>query len=710
MKAQDCDFPLLIEGSKQFVIPVFQRDYSWSDEQLETLWDDVWRIGASSQGDERRHFFGAVVLVSAPGGGAALSRWLVVDGQQRLTTLTLLLAALRDSLEQSTPPAQPPISAQQVAGRFLVNEYLSEHKRRKLLLRRRDDATLESIVLGRRLPAEPSPRIRHAYEWFRRRVGDADSPERIHRGITRLRIVEVILRRAVGDDVQAIFESLNSTGLALAESDQIRNFVLMGLDVSQQTELYRNHWEPLERAFGRDSGHQSQFFRDYVGLRRRVTQQIRLDRTYPEFRKLWSEIQCEDRDVEGAVRTLRNTAERYAAFRLGYGSDAPETQKRLARIRRLYVTPANLITRLLEFQDAGHLSEPGLHACLDLIESYLFRRMICGWQTRSYWSVFARMARDLDPQRARESLAVGMSASSYDFPSDSAVRDALTTRQLDGLYGCRFLLESLEKRGWKESASTDNLQVEHIMPRHLSSRWKQDLGDDAEEIHDVWIGRLGNLTLTGYNPEYSNRSFAEKLTMGNGFQDSPLRLNQYIKHQQRWGVTAMRNRGERLADRALKIWRPLQVKLQWRLDVMRQQKTRRAADRGVQHAISAMDRTTRGLFGQIRSGLLSLSPAAGIIELSERKGQISYHAPGFFLEVLARRAHVTLLLPIGHHHLSDLSLIVEDGSDRKFVVGSNYFWKCDGKTIISLWDSDHVESALVAASRALDLTGRRTPL
>ena len=363
----------VIPGNKQFLIPVFQRDYSWGERQCAQLWDDVLRV--SGQPPERSHFFGPIVLAPASV-GTAFQKWLVVDGQQRITTLTLLLTALRDHVE-ALGGLQP--AAALVEASYLRNVHHSGDQVRKLVLRRRDDETLRSRVERTLPPDLPSPAIEDVYGFFRERLRGLDDWKPVEVGVAKLVVVEVTVE--FSDDAQLIFESLNSTGVDLSQSDQIRNFVLMGLSEPEQTRLYHEHWQRIEEWFGGDRGALDSFARDYVALRTRARKQPRSDGIYFAFKNAFEALKEEDGGVSGALESMTLASRRYAEFAFGRAAD-PEISNLLGRARRLAEAPALLIMKLSGLHDAGCLSRSDFVACLELIVSYLMRRAACGLQTR----------------------------------------------------------------------------------------------------------------------------------------------------------------------------------------------------------------------------------------------------------------------------------------------------------------------------------------
>ena len=281
MKAIECPFPKIINGATQFIVPVFQRDYSWTEVECKQLWLDILQIVAETT--SREHFIGSIVYISTADMRAAFTRWFLIDGQQRVTTLILLLAALRDHIIQTGwSGTEDGPTARRIDAYFLKNVEEDGPRRPKLVLRRYDQATLQAI-LDDEPPQNLSNRVRDNYDWFRARLTEED-PELVYRGIERLVVVDVTLDRGK-DDPHLIFESLNSTGMDLGQSDLIRNFILMRLPEAEQTRLYETYWSKIEGLFRGFERIFDTFVRDYLALRSRATKQEKADEIYFAFRR-----------------------------------------------------------------------------------------------------------------------------------------------------------------------------------------------------------------------------------------------------------------------------------------------------------------------------------------------------------------------------------------------------------------------------------------
>ena len=516
MKAIDNPLVQFVNGTKQFIIPAFQRDYSWTTEEWQQMWDDIVRAG-TSDGD---HFIGSVVYIAGDT-AAVFSSWLVVDGQQRLTTLTLLLIALRDHIREAGWDGQEPTVAQ-IDAYYLKNEQESGEKRYKVALRRHDDATLRTLVDGKE-PSEIENRselVVEAYRYFRRQLNRPETdPALIYRGVGRLNIVDVTLDRRI-DDPQRVFESLNSTGVDLTQSDLIRNYLLMGLPEPEQTRMYDDYWSKVETLFRKAESSQDNFLRDYIALRQGTTTQARSDRIYAEFRDFW-----QPSDMESLAGLLEDIV-RFAGYFLFFLKPDWVPSKPLAtamrQVRSLGSAHAMLVMRLYNLYDEKSLTHDDFIRALDLISSYLVRRSVLGMQTRGYWAVFARIAHSITSEDPLGSLQVAMARQSYKFPADEDFVSALQENDLYKLRICWHVLSQLENAGQSEPSPVSDYSIEHIMPQSIDDvpKWKDMLGKDWEEVHKTWLHRLGNLTLTAYNSTYSNRPFEEKKTITGGFEQS----------------------------------------------------------------------------------------------------------------------------------------------------------------------------------------------
>jgi predicted transport protein len=701
MKAIDRPFTKIINGTTQFVIPVFQRDYSWTETQCEQLWHDLLLIAKDPT--SRGHFMGSVVYVSTGDTSAGFTRWLLIDGQQRVTTMTLLLAALRDHIvETKWKGTDDSPTATRIEAYFLKNVQEEGNRRHKLVLRRHDQETLRAILDSTELPPNPSDRIHENYEYFREQIASAD-PDDVYRGLDRLIVVDVTLDRGT-DDPQLIFESLNSTGIDLSQSDLIRNYILMRLPEKQQTELYDSYWSKLESLFRGSDKTFDPFLRDYLAFKTKASKQEKADEIYQAFRRSFAALQESCGGLESLLAEMLRFGRYHAAFSIGTPLVA-ELSDDLARLRRLVDVPAILVMRLFDCHDrCKTLTANQFRQAIHAMESFVFRRAICGEQTRSYWQIFANLAYRIDEQKPLEDLQVGLvrQRDAYRFPSDEDFRRELLSRDIYGMRVCFYLLDALENHNQNEPSPTSTYSIEHIMPQNekLPEKWQTMLGKEWKKIQATWLHRLGNLTLTGYNSSYSDRPFEDKKTIAGGFNESSVRLNKFVREKLQWTPTEMEQRSKLLAERALEIWPALEVDSA-AIEQAKQAELRELAERR-DVAKVPMSAAARDLFERLRPRVHEINPA--ILELAETKS-VSYHAPGFFLEVLPRKHKLLLLLPLDHSEIEDPHGLSEDATEWKFL----FYAKHEGGVLLRIKDEQDVEHAMPIIRHAYSLAAPASP-
>ena len=686
MHAKNEPLPAIINGTTQFVVPVFQRDYSWTEGQCEQLWQDIMQIARGPS--KSRHFFGSIVNIATDDSAAGFTRWLLIDGQQRLTTLTLLLVALRDYIKTSGwKGSNDGPTVGKIDSYFLKNVKEKGPRKSKLVLRRHDQATLSALVYGRELPRKQSIGICENYEMFRERMEEVD-PEAVYRGINRLVVVDVTLNQCT-DDPQLIFESLNSTGVDLSQSDLIRNFILMRLSEPDQTRLYESYWSGIESLFRGSENTFDAFIRDFLALRTQATKQERSDQIYAAFRRQFANITSDLEGLEDLLRDILRLARYYAAF--GVGAEARTALvEPLARLRRLVDVPGMLVTRLFDcFDREETLTEIEFLEALDLLESYVLRRAVCGLQTRGYWLVFARLAYRVSGKQPLRSLKAGLALQpeNYAFPSDSQFREALENTDIYHKRFCRYLLDRLENCGSRERTDTRSYSVEHILPQNekLRPEWREMLGEGWEDVHREWVDRLGNLTLTGYNSTYSDRPFEKKKNIAGGFKESSVRLNKSVRDERQWTQYEIEKRGKALASRSLDVWPQLRVE-QSLIDAEREAELRDVAAKRDVGKVPMSD-VARQLFDLLRDRIQTFDSDA--IEIAEKRS-VSYHGPTFFLEVVPRKSGIVLLLELEFNEVEDSTGLAKDTTPRKFIQYAKY----NAGVYVSAASESDIESTL----------------
>lgn len=612
MKATEANLLKFLKKSPQFVIPIYQRNYSWTAEQCHQLWSDLLRAGRDDK--VNGHFIGSIVYVERGLSNVVQQEaLLVIDGQQRLTTSTLLIAALAQHFgSQGITELLDVFSAKKLRNYYLLNPDEDGERHFKLILSETDKETLLAILKNSRMSGEHSNRITENYELFQSLITQhASELEAICQGLAKLVIVDVSLDRSQ-DNPQLIFESMNSTGLELSQADLIRNFILMGLEPKLQTELYKTYWRPMEKSFGQAAYvvHFDPFMRHYLTTK---TGEI------PNVREVYVAFKAFARSFNGnipdLVADIHAYANYYCAMALGAEQDLSLKQA-FHDLRELKVDVAYpfLLDVYHDYRQKRLTAEEVLHI-VRLVESYVFRRAICAIPTNSLNKTFAGLSRTLKKDRYLESVqAVFLLLPSYRrFPSDEEFQRELKVRDLYNFRSRAYWLRRLENHGRKERVMVEDYTIEHILPQNeaLSQQWQAELGSEWHRIQQTWLHTLGNLTLTAYNSTYSDRSFIYKRDQALdkddnpvGFAHSPLKLNKGLGQVQVWNEDAIKVRADRLAIDALKVWRASQLAS----DVLNAYRPTAATSPDQQYNISDHPHlaggTIRDLFEALRQGYL----------------------------------------------------------------------------------------------------------
>ena len=667
MKAEDTLVTNLLEGAKQFIVPIFQRDYSWGTKHCQQLWKDVIRVGIDA--NVKGHFLGSVVYVAAEDNTATIARWLLIDGQQRMTTLTLLLIALRDQIKHAQTngnDGDDVSTPEELDDYFLCNRHGKGDRRHKLHLRRADQDTLHALLDGKEMPDGASERVKENYLFLRDLVSQADL-QTVYAGIKKLVVVDVCLTRGQ-DDPQMIFESLNSTGVDLTQADLIRNFVLMRLDETSQTQLYEGYWQPIERAFGRRYRSEfDKFVKDFLMVQMHLGTPLKSADIYHEFRSFFFRT-VEDRGVGGILADLHRFGNYYTAFSLGQEKQ-PALKDAFTRLRSLVEVASPVVLTLYDFHDrCKTLSTKEFIEAIELLESFVFRRSVCDMQTRSLGQIFLSLANRITEAQPLLSLKVALfrQGKKRRFPTDAEFREALETRDVYDMRTCFYLLDRLENFS-KECIDTAEFTIEHVMPQNedLRPEWRAALGIEWQSVQPVWLHRLGNLTLTGYNSTYSDRPFYEKKAIAGGFNDSPLRLNKFIREQPTWDAAAMGQRGKQLAEKALAVWRPLSVDP---LAVkQRELEEHKALAANFKIENLEMDEVAKSLLDALRPQIQALG--IDVIELPNARS-VTYRVFDFVVEIIPRRQRLSLLLNLEYSDCDDPSGKARDATEFAFIIGA----------------------------------------
>jgi uncharacterized protein with ParB-like and HNH nuclease domain/predicted transport protein len=591
---------------------------------------------------------------------------LVIDGQQRLTTLSLLIAALAEHLDNLPEEQREPVEGftpRKLRHYYLVNNEEDGDRYFKLLLSQTDRQTLIELLKGQEISQDYSHRIQENYKYFQQWISSANLSVICH-GILKLLVVDVALSRDQ-DNPQLIFESMNSTGKELTQADLIRNYILMGLEHELQTKLYEQYWRPMEKDFGQEAyeSHFDGFMRHYLTVK---TGSIpRLRDVYEAFKSYSQSPEVATMDTETMVAELREYARYFCAFALGAETN-PELNQAFRDLREMKVDVSYpLLLELYVDYINEVLPSDELLQIVRLIESYVFRRAICAIPTNSLNKTFAGFSRWLEKDKYVESFkAQLLLLPSYRrFPNDEEFKRELKTRDLYNFPRRSYLLRKMENYNRKELVAIDEYTIEHIMPQNqnLSKEWQDSLGDDWQRIHEAYLHTLGNLTLTGYNSEYSDRHFTQKRDMPGGFRESPLRLNQGLAQVETWNEETILNRADRLSNTALIVWPVPKIDpdiLEYYRPVKEIKTEYTIEDHPyLKYGSSMYGDLAAQLFDAFRREVLALDDA---VSEEFRKLYVAYKAETNFVDVIPQAKRLLLTLNMGFNDLNDPRKIAID--------------------------------------------------
>lgn len=542
MQANEVKLRELIEGTKQFVVPLFQREYSWNDRQWKQLWDDIAELYESDK--PRPHFFGSVVTMQAASSPEGVAKYILIDGQQRLTTVFILLAVLRDRARRSDRNAL----AEEIDKTLLVNQFREGADRFKLQPTS-VNSNLEhyrKIIGGNKCPQDS--RLVIAYSYFERKIEYHGFDEVKMKDIIAANFVLVSIVLSQGDDPYRVFESLNAKGQPLTQADLIRNFVLMRINVDDQEEMHERLWNPMERRLGESL---TEFIRHYL---MKDGDEVRKTDVYYSLRD-----HIGSRDTDEYLEEMNRFSEYYQKLLDPDYESNPKIGEALARINRLEVTTAYpFLLKCYGDVAIGKLSENDFAEITRIIENFMIRRFACSVPTYGLNRMYVALYSQIKEREAEHGFigALKRLLQTKSYPRDVDFKANLASTKLYGvgerLNKTRLILESLEAAyKHKEHVNLENLTIEHIMPQQLTEEWKKDLGSDWGLTHETLLHTLGNLTLTAYNSEMSNDGYVIKQRR---LVESHLDMNKYFVDMTKWTKQEIERRSEHLSAIAIEIW------------------------------------------------------------------------------------------------------------------------------------------------------------
>lgn len=621
----------ILNGNKQFLIPVYQRFYSWDIDQCKRLWNDIVEMQRKGKAG---HFVGSIVNIAEQAMPTGVQKYMIIDGQQRMTTLTLLLLALRDYAIKN--PGDTTINARRIDNMLLKNEYENGDERYKLLLTETDRDILISLVEEKPIAEGTRSRLIENYNFFANKLADKEiQPAEVYESIGKLQIVNITLDRTV-DDAQAIFESLNSTGKELSESDLIRNYVLMGLEPSEQTYVYEHLWRPMEQLFIYETqgSVMDAFFRHYLTMKlSRIPKQ---GRVYEEF-KLYH-LNCEFGSIRELCQDLLDYAKYYTniVFKRNSDTDLKKLYEDIIDLRMEVSYP--FLLKIHHDCTEELITSDELKEILKLCISYVLRRAICEIPTNSMNKTFATLKNYIKPDDYLNSVkAFFVMQDTYkEFPDNDKFEGAFVNRDIYNMRTRNYILSRLENFENKAPITIENYTIEHIMPqnKNLSLEWQTDLGPEWQEVQKKYLHTIGNLTLTAYNSEMSDRPFLDKMDMPGGFKESALRLNKYVVLQNEWNEKHIQERANELA--------------------------KKAEEKTVQkYSLESYDVNafTRMLFESLDKRIMNLSPA---VKKEYKKLYVAYKLDTNFVDIVFQKQRLRISINMKFSEINDPNGICKD--------------------------------------------------
>lgn len=550
MKAGELTLQGTLTAQQQYIIPIFQRYYTWDRKEWEQLWSDICEL---REKPGKRHFMGALVFVpNKTPVTYSYPTYQVIDGQQRIITLSLLLTALRNLCRD----AGHADLAAEITNSVLVHQYKQGSERFRVYPRQRDREEFTGAVNG---IGEPANRIGKALRFFTEEIKEAISPSGSDElgGFYNFLLngLEFVHINLDGENPYKIFRSLNSTGVDLSPADLIRNFVFMGIPVEQQDAFDEGHWTPLESHFMGEKNEVnakqvSSFFRDFLMMNGQL---IAPADTFEAFEERYKQ----DLQPHQLVSELTIAAEFHDTIRGTRSHPNPNVERVLTKLRQLDSSTAYpLVLKLMGLMKAGQITEQQFAECVEAITGFIFRRYACGETSRTYAKWFVAACKDIAGDDVPGELLQFLVERGY--PGDARFQKALCRFPLyEGKYAFAVLQQIEQSFGNKEPPNADDATIEHIMPQSLSKEWREDLGSEARSIHNEWLHTIGNLTFSGYNIGLSNKRFAIKLdgtpeTLG--YKKSNFESTKMLTHYAKWGADEIEQRGIVLAQRAVSIW------------------------------------------------------------------------------------------------------------------------------------------------------------
>ena len=647
----------LLNGQYQYIIPVYQRKYSWLAEvQCARLWKDI--VNMVKQ-HKQHHFVGSIVSVAEKYSLMGVQKRLIIDGQQRMTTLSILMIALRDYLVEQGAGEE----VEENINMVLKNPSRKGDDAYKMLLTDTDRDIMIKLVDKLPIGENEDSKIYTNYLYFKQKVAEGIlTPDEVYESISKLDIVGIVLDRAQGDDPQLIFESLNSTGMDLSKSDLIRNYILMGLDNDEQKSIYNNYWKPFEKNFPTQDGtdRMDRFFRDYLIMKKGVF--IKFDTIYDVFKDYAENSEfskqeelAEDIMIYGDLYTNITSEDK----KLPLSQQALKPIFKEIRILRMEVVYPFLL-KVYHDYSKGMINLDEFVRILKLTIAYVVRRTVCEIPTNSMSKTFTTLKNEIRPDDYLNSVeAAFFYLDTYKrFPDDKEFKECLCKRNMYSIRISNYMYVKMENEGNKETIPYEGYTIEHILPQNKNMRkeWKDALGENYEEIQAQYINNLGNLTLTRYNSEMGDKPFSEKLEV---YKESAMHmLNKYVVQQTTWNKETIEERASKLAECACKAWEypsmSEDIKAKYQKTEEPVQKTYDLGQYDFSNGLVEI------LYQKLHEAILQVEPKA---KVEYKKLYIAYKLKTNFVDIVVQKSRLRLAINLDFDEVYDPSGICRDVTD-----------------------------------------------
>jgi uncharacterized protein with ParB-like and HNH nuclease domain/predicted transport protein len=692
MKASENKFLKFLQTDMQCLIPLYQRTYSWQESQCDELWTDI--VNAGTNEAIKSHFVGSLVYVQDGIYQASATPQLsVIDGQQRLTTTTLLLLALAASIDKRGGTLQlnevESISAKKIRNLYICNPNEDVPLFYKLILTQSDKTTLLALVNGERVPDEFSKRVLENYEFFLERLEQANLVD-VYKGLQKLMIVDISLDRG-NDNPQLIFESLNSTGLKLSQADLIRNYILMDLPPDHQDKLYQGFWFPIEKRFGHSEYTKlfDRFMRDYLTLK--LGRIPNIDTVYQEFKVFSLDV-----DIDSLVKDI----DLYSQYFVNMALDKEPKAELLTRFVNLNELKVDVVYPFLLDVYSDYAKEiinlETFKEILDILESYVFRRAICEIPTNALNKTFATLYKEIDASDYLNSFkaALMLKDAARRYPSDDEFIRRFQERDVYNFRNKNYLLTRLENsRHSREPVNVGDYTIEHILPQNsnLNESWKADLGPAWKEVQAKYLHTIGNLTLTGYNSELSDRPFKEKQSISGGFKSSNLFLNKGLGDLNAWNEVEITSRALELSHLASKVWIYPAVG-EATLELYRGKRVQKKET--IEYSLDSYEYLKGDMLDLFKQLEASIRAIDSTIAEENKKLYIAFKTDSNFVDVVPQKSRLRLSLNVDLEEIKDPKNLCED-------VSGKGRWG-NGNTQLGISKSDDLEYAMFIIKQAYE--------